>query len=610
MNHKRKHLLMLAVLIFASLNLSTCTARREEPVEIVEALDSTVNLDDIKQTPEYLEQERPVTLNMIWMSDPPTIDPAFTTDSLSFDVTHNLFVSVTNYDPVTSEVIPHLATDWWSDYDKEGNPIWTFTLRDDIPWVQYDNKTGEVIHVVDDEGRKRYVNAYDVEYGVKRTIDPTVASDYAYVLYVIKNAYPINSGEEGYNVDMLGIEALDERTIQYTLEYDAAYFPAIAGLWVGNPVPRWAIDEWGDKWTEAGMINTSGPYTLESWHHGLEISLIKNPLWPKTEEVQIERVKGAIVPEEATALAMYENNEVDTVTVAPREIDRIRADSVLGIELYNAPESCTAYLGFTNNKAPLNDVRVRRALVQAIDRQSLIDNVLKGGEILATSFAPPGIFGAPPPGEVGLHYDPEAARASLQEYLDEVDMTIEDFNALRIYIMTIDHESNIDLMSAIQQMWQETLGIKTRLDVQEYKVYLDTISVETPLVEMPHIWWTGWCADYADENNWVHDVFNVRASFNDLRRNCLNPNCEEVYPTEFDELTAIAALEPDPAKRIELYAEAERILAEDEVAYAPLYYATSLILTKPWLQRNFPLLSGIDIYNWELDMEEKLESQR
>jgi len=543
------------------------------------------------------------------MSEPPTIDPAFTTDNLSFDLAHNLFVSLTNYDPVTSEVIPYLAIHWWSDYDQEGNQIWTFTLRDDIPWVLYDTQTGDVIHVVDEEGRKRYVSAYDVEYSVKRVIDPNVASDYAYVLYVIKNAYPINSGEEGYTVDMLGVEALDERTIQYTLEYDAAYFPAIAGLWVGDPVPHWVIDEVGDKWTEAGMINTNGPYTLESWHHGTELGLIKNPHWPDADDVQIERVVGMIVTEETTALAMYENDQVDTVTVPPREIDRLRADSVLGSELYNAPETCTAYLGFTNNKAPLDDVRVRRALVQAIDRQSLIDNVLKGGEILATSFAPPGIFGAPAPGEVGLHYDPEAARASLQEYLDEMDVTIEDFNALRIYIMTIDYESNIDLMSAIQQMWQDTLEIKTKLDVQEYKVYLDTISVETPLEEMPQIWWTGWCADYADENNWVHDVFNVQASFNDLRRNCLDPNCEEMYPTEFDELTAMAARETDPAKRIKLYAEAERILAEEEVAYAPLYHATSLVLTKPWLQRNFPLLSGIDIYNWKLDMEAKLEAR-
>lgn len=611
------------VLLLAGLTLTGCSCQqtRQETVEQVETAMVTEIVEvepveviktvmvQVQPTSETSAQEIPVTLNLNYKSDPPSLDPARGTSSSGIDLASNLFVSLTRLHPQTSVVEPYLATDWWRDYDDDGNPVWTFTLRNDIPWVHYDPVSGITSQVIDEDGNPRFVTAYDVEYGVKRSIDPAVASEYAYFLYTIKNAYPINAGEEGYTLDMLGVKALDESTIQYTLEYEAAYFPAIAGMWVGDPVPQWAIEEWGDKWTEAGLIHTNGPYVLESWFHDLELSLVKNPLWPKAGQVQIERVEGVMVGEESTAFTMYENDELDTVIVPLRDIDRIKADPVLGSEFYTAPDPCTMYLGFTNNKPPLDDVRVRRALTQAIDRQSLIDNILKGGQIPATSFAPPGIFGAPPPGEVGLQYDPEAAKASLQEYLDEKDQTIDDFNQAGISMMYWTSENIAFLSAAIQHMWVDTLGVKVEMENQEGGVYWGTIKGQTPLQEMPHVWWSGWCADYPDENNWVHEVFNTLEGDNTVRRNCLDATCQEVYGTEFDELTKAAALENDPAKRVEMYAEAERILAEEEVAYAPLYHAVYVVVTKPWLQRNYPAMSMDDYYNWKIDMQAKLEAQ-
>jgi oligopeptide transport system substrate-binding protein len=264
------------------------------------------------------------------------------------------------------------------------------------------------------------VNAYDVEYGVKRTINPDTASDYSYVLYVIKNAMEVNSAEEGLTLDDVGVVALDEWTIEFTLLYPAGYFPAIAGMWVAMPQPEWLIEgEFGDRWTEAGMINTNGPYVMESWIHGAELNLVKNPLWINADDVQIVRVEGVMIVEASTSFALYENHDLDTTGVPLPEMDRVKADPVLSQDFHTALDSCTYYFGYTNNKPPFDDVRVRTAFTQAIDRQSLIDNVLKGGQLPATSFAPPGIFGAPEPGLVGLPSDPAAAKAALQSYLDE-----------------------------------------------------------------------------------------------------------------------------------------------------------------------------------------------
>jgi oligopeptide transport system substrate-binding protein len=349
---------------------------------------------------------------------------------------------------------------------------------------------------------------------------------------------------------------------------------------------------------------------MESWIHGGELNFVKNPLWVNADDVQIERVEGVMIVEASTAFALYENNELDTVRVPLPEMDRVKADPTLSAEYYNAPAACTSYYGFTNTKPPMDDVRVRTAFSQAIDRQSLIDNVTKGGQIPATSFAPPGIFGAPEPGTVGLGTDAEAAKAALQEYLDEMGMTIEDFNAMDVTLMHNTSEGLARIAAAIQQMWKDTLGVDVKVENQEWKVYLDTIKNVTPVEDMPHVWRLGWCADYADENNWVHEVFNSDAGANRLRRNCEDPNCGSTTTSEFDDLTVAAQVEEDPAKRAELYAQAEEILSAVEVAYAPIYHYTTVQVTKPWLQRNYPLIGGNDFFNWKIDMQAKLNAQR
>ena len=549
--------------------------------------------------------EMPVTLNYNWGTEPPTADPAMATDTTSIGVITSMFVGLTQLDPISGAVNPYLATDW--DISEDGLD-YTFHLRDDVPWVNYDPTTGETTQAVDGDGNPRFVNAHDVVYGAKRTVDPETGSPYAYVLYIVKNADLINSSDESVTLDDLGVVAVDDLTVKFTLESPAGYFPAIAGMWVANPMPQWAIEEWDNKWTEAGLIVTNGPYVMESWIHGGELNLVKNPLWVDADSVQIERIEGVMITEVSTSFAMYENNELDTTGIPQADIDRVKVDPVLSEDYYTAPDTCTYYYNFVTNKYPFDDARVRQAFSMAIDRQSLIDNVTKGGQIVASSFAPPGMFGAPAPGTVGIFYDPETAQALLQEFLDDKGMTIEEFNALNISLMHNTSEGHASIAAAIQQMWMDTLGVEIQIENQEWKVFLQTRNVSTPLAEMPHILRAGWCADYPDENNWVHEVFNAEASSNRSRRNCVDDTCTEVFATEFDDLTTQAGISQDPAERMELYARAEEILAMDEAAYAPIYHYTYNMVNKPWLTRNFPV-SGIDFYNWTIDMDAKLAAQ-
>ncbi len=166
-------------------------------------------------------------------------------------------------------------------------------------------------------------------------------------------------------------------------------------------------------------------------------------------------------------------------------------------------------------------------------------------------------------------------------------------------------EGHAQIAAAIQQMWADNLGVDVRVENQEWAVYLNTIEKTTPIEEMPHMYRLGWCADYADENNWVHEVFNSTEGSNRLRRNCQDPNCQEIGESEFDELTKQAQTETDPAVRAELYAQAEELLAAGEAAYAPIYHYTSVTVTKPWLTRTYPSVAAPAIFEWTIDWDAK-----
>jgi len=596
---KNRLLILISVLIVSSMLLSACGSGAVETV-IVEIDGETVIQTVVVEVEKEAEAAmQPVTLNWNFGTEPPSADPSLATDTTSVDLAGNLFVGLTKFHPVSGDLEPYLATEWAAGEDADGNQTWTFKLRDDIAWVNYNPVTGETTQEVDADGNPRFVNAHDVVYGATRTIDPATGSDYAYVTYIIKNAQAVNGGDEELTLDDLGVVALDDYTVMFTLEDPAGYFPAIAGMWIVYAMPEWNIDEWGDKWTEAGLIVTSGPYVMESWIHGGSLNLVKNQLWVDADKVQIERVEGVMIVEASTAFALYENNELDTVGVPLPEMDRVKADPVLSEEYYSAPTPCTYYYGFTNNKPPFDDIRVRQAFSYAIDRQSLIDNVTKGGQEVATSFAPPGIFGAPVPGTVGLGYDAAAATAAFQSYLDEKGMTVDDFNALGVVLMHNTSEGHARIAAAIQQMWADALGVEVRVENQEWAVYLKTIQGDSPLEDMPHVWRLGWCADYPDENNWIHEVFNADAGANRLRRES----------GEFDALTVAAAIAETPAEREALYLQAETMLTEGEAAYAPIYHYTTVAVTKPWLIRNYPPLGANDFFNWVIDADAKAAAQ-
>jgi oligopeptide transport system substrate-binding protein len=513
-----------------------------------------------------------LVLRMSLGAEPASIDPNLAQDTYAINTLEGMFLGLTNLNNETGVVEPELATGW--DISTDGL-VWTFTMRDDAKWT---------------DGQP--VTANDIEYSVKRAVAPETASPYAYVLYIIKNAQTINQTAvptDTYDIESLGVKALDDYTVQFTLEAPASYFLAISSLWTLRPVPRAAIEQYGNTWTEPGNIVTNGPYMLQAWQHGQHMTFLKNPAYYDADKVQIDRFEVDIITDQFTEVALYESGELDVAgdgpgTLPVEELARIKADTALSQELHEGPRASTTYVGFTMTKPPFDNPLVRKAFSAAIDRETMVRDVVGSG-VPATQFAPVGIFGAPDP-EVGIQSDPEQAKAWLAEagYPNG-----EGFPTVTYRYFSSSLEEALG--QALQAMWKETLNVDVKLESQEWPVFIAGINPKTPLEEMPEMWRLGWSADYPDENNWVREVFHCTDSTNYSRAAC----------TQADDLAAQAALETDQDKRVEMYKQVETLMFGEEVRAAPYYHRGYTILAKPYVKRPYPTFAPNNWDTWRIE---------
>jgi len=500
-------------------------------------------------------------------TEPPSLDPSLATDTTSHQVLKSMFVGLCQFDDNTMEVLPDLATSW--EFNTATN-TWTFHLRNDVLWT---DRSGALVYGT--------VTAHDVEFGIKRLLDPATASEYAYVLYLIKGAEAYNTGAGG--ADGVGVHAVDDYTLTITLNFPAGYFPTMAALWLCAPLPQVAIAQYGDKWTEAKNIVTNGPYVLGEWVHEDHLVLNKNPLYYDAANVKIDQVYCYMVNEQSTAMAMYEAGTLDVNDNPPLEdMDRIKTDPVLSVELHQAPRLCTYRYGLNAAKPPLDNILVRKALASSVDRQALIDYVLKGNQRPAQTWTCPGIFGYVDgvTEGIGYPYDPEAA----QGYLAAAGYP-GGAGFPEVTIMINTSQGHQKIAEFIAQGWKDTLGIKVNVTNQEWGVYLNTCATDAP-----QVFRMGWCADYPDANNFLNDVFHSGSG----------NNYEKYASAQFDSLVEQAAVSTDPAERLALYREAEVLVCQTDVAFIPIYFYTFNQLTKPYVVRTFASIGGETWKNWDI----------
>jgi oligopeptide transport system substrate-binding protein len=221
--------------------------------------------------------------------------------------------------------------------------------------------------------------------------------------------------------------------------------------------------------------------------------------------------------------------------------------------------------------------------------------VLKGGQEPAQWFARPGLAGAPTiqdHPDLGIKFDAAKAKAELDAYLKEKNLTVDKLDITLMFNTNSGHQK---IAETIQQMWKTNLGLDVKLSNQEWKVYLNTIKDPK---NTPQVWRIGWCQDYPDANNFDREDVGFGGSANLTNGGGLNWK-DEAY----EKLILDAARELDPAKRVDLYAQAEDILVNQDAAIIPIYWYTRVTMTKPYVTRTFSSSSGNEaIEKWDIDM--------
>ena len=490
-------------------------------------------------------------------TEPPSMDWSLATDHVSFNVITNLMVGLTEFDKELKPA-PVIAKSW--EYRDGGKKI-VFNLRDDVTWS---------------DGTK--VTAQDFEYSWKRLLNPKTGSEYAYILYDIVNAAEYNEGKIA-EAASVGVRAVEEFKLEVELRHPVSYFLAITTFEVTFPQRQDVIEKFESRWTEPGNIITNGPYLLSSWKHENEIELHANPRFFRGKPA-IEKIRMFMVNEKTTALAMYEQGQLDFIDNHSIPIfEKERLSKQRGFK--RVPQLRGYYYGFRTDRPPFNDPRVRRAFALAVDR-SVFPAILHGGQTPASSWIPPGMPAHN--NKLGLPFNPVEARRLLRE------AGYPDGKGFPPVVLAFNTEEDHKLVAeAVQSMWQRNLGIVAKLENQEWKVYLKQLQNDPP-----PIFRLGWGADYPDPDNFMK-LFTANSGNNHTRwKN-----------KKYDQLLEQAAQELDANKRVKLYDAAQKILCETDVPIIPLFWeAESTLLNPHFAGLELNSMARMDLKNVRVATEE------
>ena len=484
------------------------------------------------------QRHEPADFVVINGPDPESLDPAIITSQADGRIVSALFDGLTRFNAVTAHAEPALAKRWEISGD---GTVYTFHLRDGLKW-----STG---------GR---ITAHDVVYSWRRAINPDTASDYAGMLFYVKNAEAINSGKLT-DLSRLGVRAIDDKTVRVELTAPTPFFLELCAFWTLAVVPEKAITQHGDQWCLRQPLPVSGSHTLEFWHVRDRVRLRKNTHYWDADNTRNNVVDFLPVEAPATAINLYEAGQADIIwdkSLVPIEL----LDALSQRPDYHKFDYLGSYfVRFNTTKKPLDDPRVRKAMALAIDKAGLVAKYTKGGERLANHFVPPGTGNYSSP--EGPTHDPVLAKRLLAEAgFPEGKGFPTDFE----YLFN-SSEVNKNIAVELQRMWHETLGIQVKLRQAENKVYLAAQSALDY-----HVTRSSWIGDYNDPNTFL-DMFMTQNGNN--RTGWSNAG--------YDRLIRLANATTDPAKRNALFREAETILIADELPIFPLFFYVGINIYHP-----------------------------
>lgn len=439
--------------------------------------------------------------------------------------------------------VPGVAESW----DNKDFKVWTFHIRKDAKWS---------------DGSP--VTAQDFVYSWQRLADPKTASPYAsYLQYGhVANVDEIIAGKKP--ATDLGVKAIDDKTFEVTLSEPVPYFYKLLVHPSVSPVPKAAIEKYGEKWTQPANIVTNGAYKLKDWVVNERIVLERNTNYWDNAKTVINQVTYLPISSEVTDVNRYRSGEIDmTYNNMPIELFQ-KLKKEIPKEVHVDPYLCTYYYEINNQKAPFTDVRVRTALKLALDRDIIVNKVKNQGDLPAYSYTPPYTDGMKLVEPEWFKWSQEKRNEEAKKILAEAGYTADKPLTFNLLYNTSDLHKKLAI--AVASIWKKNLGANVKLENQEWKTFLDSRHQGTFDVAR-----AGWCADYNEPTSFLNTMLSDSSN-----------NTAHYKSPAFDKIIGDTLQVTDEAKRAELYAQSEQQLDKDS-AIVPVYYYVNARLVKPWV---------------------------
>ncbi|WP_416398672.1 peptide ABC transporter substrate-binding protein [Allohahella sp. A8] len=476
-------------------------------------------------------------------TEPPSLNSMAAQDEYASFLLRHLKEGLTSYG-VDGELIPGVAERWELEPTRA-----VFHLRRNARW--HDGKI---------------VTAHDFVYAWRRIVDPAIPSPYAYLLYPILNAEAIVNGEQ--KAETLGVKALDDFTIEVTLERPCAYFLALTAYMTYLPVRADYVERFGDAYAaDADKQAYNGPFTLASWVHGARLQLLRNPTYWNSQVVELDAIDiDHITSDPLAVMNLFADGGIALANIG---VDNLDLALQRGMPLKQFKVGSLFFLRF--NFSPdrvTSDPDLRKAISLVYSPRTLVDKIIAipgfetAGSIFPEFVSSLGIriqerYPQPP-----VSMDIEKARAHLEIFMTRHGLE----EPPAIHLLTSDSPGAGKQAEFLQNRLQLALGLDVRIDKQIFK---QRIAREAQ--GLFDITMSGWGPDYDDAMTFA-DLF---ASW--------NPNNRGGYASaEYDALVAKAQMTLDPDERAALFNEMQ-ILLREETAMLPLYENALVYLQDPAL---------------------------
>jgi oligopeptide transport system substrate-binding protein len=509
-----------------------------------------------KPVPATEATARSGTLLLGNLAEPQELDPQLIAAYTDQNIAVALFEGLCALDERSSQPVPGVAERWESSPD---GLTWTFHLRANAKW-----SNGEPL------------TAHDFVASWRRVLSPSLAAEYAYLLYPLKHAAALNAGHST-DFASLGAEAVDDRTLRLTLERPTPYLPALTAQPVWFPVNVRVLAKFGDvnqrlpTWTRPENFVGNGPFTLSGWRPNADLRVVKNPAYWDAASVRLGQI--LFFPTESPDVeerSFRAGNRHITYGIPTTKIDPYRRENPAALRL--DPFLQAIFLRFNTTRPPFTDARVRRALSLAIDRDAIATSVLRGAGTPARSFTPPACAGYTARAKVPTDF--AAARRLL------ADAGFPDGRGLPpIDLQVRNDEHQPRVAEVLQAQWARELGVTITITPLEQKTWVQNQQSLNYAISG-----AGWIGDFVDP-----------VTFLDLFVSTGGNNWTGWTNEAYDRLIAEAAATPDAAARHEVFQRAEALLLE-QAPIAPVFFGTRAYLIHPAVKGWEPSLLGLHQY--------------